>query len=192
MAAFSSIALGMMIAGSGVQAYAAYKGGKAAKEAGKQDRAAAESQAELSDYNAAVADLQAQDAIQRGQEEESRYRQGVRTMLGSQRAGFAASNVSVAYGSAVDVQADTAYLGELDALTIRTNAGREAWGYQVAAVDYRKRAEITRKEGINLEKAGGQQAKQQYLGAASSLLGAGGSLLASRYGYGGKTGMGRT
>lgn len=184
MAAFSTIALIAAIGGLGVQTAGQIKAGKAQKAAGKADRAAAESQAELADYNSQVADLQADDALERGREAESRYRSGIQTAIGAQRAGFAGMGVDVNYGSAVDVQADAAFLGELDALTIRTNAGREAWGYQVQATDYRKRAEIARKEGVYLEKAGNSAGNAAYLGAAGSLLGGTGSLLAARYGYG--------
>jgi hypothetical protein len=179
MAAFTAIAL----AGLALQGFSAYKAGKAQKAAGTAQRQAAESQAGLADYNAQVADLQAQDAIDRGGEAESRYRTQIKGVIGAQRAGFAASNVDVSFGSAVDVQADAAFLGELDALQIRTNAGREAWGYKVQAEDYRKRAEIARKEGVYLEKAGGQAATATYLQGASTILSGGASLLQQRYGF---------
>jgi hypothetical protein len=83
---------------------------------------------ELADYNAAVLDQRAIDARARGQEDESRFRSRIRQLIGSQRAGYAGQNVDVGTGSAADVQADTAYLGELDALQLRANAVREAWG----------------------------------------------------------------
>ena len=179
MAVLTALAIGSLA----VSAYGAIRQGKALKEAGKRENEAAQSQAEIVDYNADVADVQAKDAIARGQEEEDRYRQGVRTLIGSQRAGFAAQGVDVTQGSAVDVVADTAYLGELDALTIETNAGREAWGYQVQAADLRKRAEVTRKTGINAEKAGSSMGNAAYLQGAGTVLSGAGSLLESRYGF---------
>jgi len=72
---------------------------------------------------AEIADLQAKDAIERGALDEQRFRQSIRATIGAQRAGFAGANIDVGYGSAVDVQADAAFLGELDALTLRNNAG---------------------------------------------------------------------
>lgn len=184
---FGAIALG----GMALDAYGKHKAGVAAQKAGKEQgaaqKAASESQAQLADYNAAVADLQSQDAIQRGTEAESFFRSEVRGAIGAQRAGIAAGNVDVAFGSAVDVQADAAFLGELDALQIRNNAQREAWGFQVSATDYRKRAEIARKEGVYLERAavtGGNAAKTaSNYGIASSLLGGGASLFAQAYGF---------
>jgi hypothetical protein len=185
---FSAIMAGLAIGGGILQARSQIKAGNAAKQAGIHEREASESQAELSDYNAAIADLQATDAIARGVEEENRFRTSVRGMIGTQRAGIAAGNVDVGFGSAVDVQADAAFLGELDALTIRTNAAREAWGYNVQAEDLRKRAAITRKEGVYLEKAGREQQSASRWAAGGTLLGTGASLLQQRYGYGGSGG----
>jgi len=180
MAAFTALA----VAGLALSAYGQIRAGQAAKRQGEAGKRAAESEAQLAEYNAAVADLQAQDAVARGGQEESKFRTNVRTMIGSQRAGFAGSNVDVAYGSAVDVQTDAAFLGELDALTIRTNAAREAWGYQVQGEDLRRRAEITRKEGVMAAEAGRAQAGSAYWGAAGTLLTGTSSLLETRYGYG--------
>lgn len=185
MAAATLTALSLIMAGvgTGLQAYGQHKAGQAAAEAGKKQKAASESQAQLADFNAAVADLQGKDALERGAEQESRFRTQVRSTIGTQRAGIAAGNIDVGFGSAVDVQADAAFLGELDALTIRTNAAREAWGYKVQGEDLRKRAAITRKEGVYLEAAGKQNATAGNYAAASSLLGGGASLLQMRYGF---------
>jgi len=165
-----------------VQAYSTVRAAQAAKKAGKAGHEAADSQADLADFNAAVAGVQAEDAVARGAEEESRFRAGVRGMVGSQRAGFAAGNIDVGYGSAADVQADTAFLGELDALTIRTNAAREAWGYKVQAEDLHKRAAIARKTGVMLEATGRENAKSAYLQGATSLVTSGANLYQAKYG----------
>jgi hypothetical protein len=183
MAAFSTVALVTAFAGLGVQAYGQYRAGKASQREGEAQRRAADSQAALLDYNAAVADVQAKDAVARGAEEEGKYRQGVRKLIATQRATVAANNVDVSFGSAADVQADAAFLGELDALTIRTNAAREAWGFKVEAEDTRKRAEIARREGIMLEAAGRERRTASNVAMAGGLLGGTGSLLAAKYGF---------
>lgn len=204
MAGFTATAA-LVLAGAStaISAFGQYKAGKAAKKAsqtaataqedvGKIQRRSAESQAELADYNEDVADLQAEDAVERGAEAESRFRTQVRGAIGAQRAAFAGGNVDVSFGSAVDVQSDVAFLGEMDALQIRSNAAREAWGFKVQAVDYRNRAAVMRREGANAEEAarinagairagGNAAATSNYFGAASSLLGGGASLLAMRY-----------
>jgi hypothetical protein len=178
----------IMLAGMAVSAYSTYKAGKKAEEAAKAEgthaQEASNSQADLADSNAAIADLQAQDAVARGAEDESRFRTQIRGSIGAERAGIAAGNIDVSYGSAVDVQADAAYLGELDALQLRTNAKREAWGFEVQADDLRKRATIARKEGTYQAAAGNAYESGKGLAIASGLIGGGASLLSMRYGFG--------
>jgi hypothetical protein len=183
MAALTALAIGTAIGGFGLQAYGQHKAGQAAKSAGEAQAAAAESEAQLSEFNAGVADLQAKDAIERGAEQESRFRTQVKGLIGTQRAGQASGNVDVNYGSTVDVQADTARLGELDALTLRTNAMREAWGYSVEAADLRTRAEITRKGGAYALQAGEEAATTANWQAAGTIASGTGSLLMQRYGF---------
>lgn len=131
-----------MFAGTALQAYGQYQSGKFTNA--------------LMQQNARVAEIQAEDALSRGTEAEQLHRQQVQGLIGSQRASFAGQNVDVGSGSALDIQAETSLLGELDALTIRTNAAREAWGHRVQAEDYRARGRIARAEGT--------------IGAASTLL----------------------
>ena len=156
--AFTTIGVltGISIAGSLFSARGQIKAGEAAQAA--------------SEFNASVAEIQAEDALLRGKIAEERYRQGVQLLIGSQRVGFAAQNVDVGVGSAVDVAADTAFIGELDALTIRNNAAREAWGYRQNATSFR---------------LGGQASVDAArFGAANTLLGAGTSLLQQRLQFG--------
>lgn len=185
MAAFTALAIGLMIAGGAMQVKGHLDAGKAAKKQGEAEQKAAESQADLSEYNAAVADLQAKDATARGEIEANRFRSRTKVLIGEQRAGIAAGNIDVGYGSAVDVQADAAFLGELDALTVRTNAAREAWGFRVDATDQRTRAGIQREEGANAALAGKERQKAERWNAAGSVLNTA-SALEQRYGFGGK------
>jgi hypothetical protein len=186
MAAFTALALGSLLLGTATKVIGGIKSGNAAARAGEAEQAAANAQAGITDFNASVADLQAQDALDRGAQEEARFRQGVKLMMGSQRAGVAASNVDVGFGTPVDVQADTAYRGELDALTIRTNAARTAWGYNVEAADLRAGAAIQRKTGVYQAQAGYAQRSAARWSVAGSLIGAAGdaSLMAARFGWG--------
>lgn len=165
----TGIGLALMAGGTAVSARGQLRAGRAAREAGEADAARLE-------YNARVAEAQGDDALLRGTEEEQRFRSTVRGLIGSQRAGFAAQGVNVGSGSAVDVQADAAYLGELDALTIRSNAQREAWGFRVQAEDARLGAAAARRGGRSAQTAG-------RFGAAATVLGAGSSLLLARYGW---------
>jgi hypothetical protein len=109
-------------------------------------------------------------------DEASRFGAQVRALVGSQRASFAGQGVDVGSGSAADVQADAAYLGELDKRQILSNAQREAWGYRVDAENNRRNADIARKGG-----AAAQSASRW--GAASTALGATSSFLIQKYGW---------
>lgn len=193
------------IASTAYSAYSQHKAGSLQQQASRVQadadiraslatKRAAESQARLAEYNAGVSDLLAKDAIDRGEDEARLVGKQVEQVVGSQRATMAANGIDVGFGTAVDLQADTAWQGELDALQIRTNAMREAWGYQVEATDMRTRAAITRQEGANAVEVGRANAAANIaagktaqtlgnLGAANSILGGASSLLMARYGY---------
>jgi len=189
MAALTALMIGSMIYGAVSSTVSHVKAGNAAKRAGEAAQDSSNDQAALETYNAQVAALQAQDATVRGAEDEARFRTGVKLLIGSQRAGIAAGNIDVGFGSALDVQADSAFLGELDALTIRTNAAREAWGYKVQGEDLTRRAAILQKEGVQQAKAGKEGQSASRWAAAGTVVGAVGdaSMLARQYGFGNKS-----
>lgn len=94
--------------------------------------------------NARIADLQAQDAIKRGDKAAAENDRRTKVLLGAQRARMAAQGIDIESGSALDVQEDTAAYGAEDSLTIKNNAWREAWGYKAQANDYLSKSEFTR------------------------------------------------
>lgn len=147
-------ALGVMAVGAGYSAYSSMKAGSA--------------QQGMFQRNAQFAEAQAIDAEARGRVNEQRQRETTEGVIGSQRVSFAAQGVDVNKGSSLDVQADAAYLGELDALTIRNNAAREAWGYRTQAGDFMQQGQYARDAG--------------QMQAYNTILGAGGSLLLAKYG----------
>jgi len=89
------------------------------------------------DFEARMAELQATDAERRGLLASRQVRSQGRQVQGAQRAALAAQGVDVTTGSAVDVQADTAYQAEMDAQTIQSNAWREAYGLRTQASEGR-------------------------------------------------------
>lgn len=120
--AFQVVALVIAAAGTAYQVDASNKATDAANEQ------AAE--------NAKAADAQAKNVEQAGYVQEDRIRQRTRQMLASQRTGFAANNVDMSTGTPMDILGDTAVMGEQDALTVRANAAREAWGLKAQQVGY--------------------------------------------------------
>jgi hypothetical protein len=134
----------------------------------------ANAQAAAADYNAKVAEMnaklserRAQDAIERGAAEEQRKRMEVARIKGQQKVAMAANGVDLSFGSPLDTIVDTAVLGELDALTIRSNAYRESYDRQVDAANQRAGATLNRMEA-KAAKTGG------YLAAAGTILGGAG------------------
>ena len=152
----ATAAIGATVVGTGLSAYSKLKAGR--------------KQQEMFERNAGFADWQAEDALARGAINEKRARQHTEEVIGAQRTSFAVQHVDVNLGSALDVQADAAYLGELDALTIRNNAAKEAYGYEVQADDLRLRGQYAQQEGE--------------MDAFNTLLGGGSQLLLARYGGG--------
>jgi len=131
-------ATGALLAVSvGMQAISGMQQSKAQKQEGA-------FQSQQLQANSRIANLQADDAIFRGNQDALEHKKKVRQLIGSQRAAAGAQGIEINDGSALDVQADAAGYGEVDALTIRNNAFREAWGYRVQASDYQTQAEFAK------------------------------------------------
>jgi len=97
-------------------------------------KAQGEFQKKQSEFNSKIAELQARDAIRRGEKEVKKKRQSIKQIIGAQRAAFAAQGVEIDSGSALFVQQSTRHVGEMDIITIRNNAFKEAWGYKIDAI----------------------------------------------------------
>ncbi len=130
-------------------------------------------QAQVQRNNQAMADRQAQDAIQRGRVEEDKRRMLTQQQIGQQQARLAGQGTDLE-GSPTDILGDTAATGELDALTIRSNAAREAWGYRVQATNYGADAALKTSSAAN------SSYSPNYMGAGASLL-AGASNLGEKW-----------
>ena len=168
-------ATAMVVSGLGVglQAYGAYKQGKATEKAYSD-------QARINESNADYAEMQAEDALDRGRESERLHRQKVKGFKGTQRARLASSGVSLDEGSALNILTDTDYLGNEDALAIRENAQRESKGFKHQAKNFRMNASILADRaaaenptgsalGVLLG-GGGQVAGQWYTGSSMGAL----------------------
>ncbi len=111
---------------------------------GQAQAAASNYNAQVGDMNAKISERRERDAIDRGQQEEIKKRQEIATLQGRQRAAMAANGVDLSFGSPADTLIDTAVMGEIDALTIRSSAAREAYDYKVDAVNRRADANLNR------------------------------------------------
>lgn len=90
-------------------------------------------QAQVARNNQMIAENYAQRALQQGQVDEQNQRLKTAATLGTQRASLASQGGDVDSGSPLDLQADTARLGEYDAQAVRNNAALKAYGYRVQA-----------------------------------------------------------
>jgi len=107
--------------------------------------------------------LQAKDARERGMSEATEARRQGRIVRGAQQARHAAMGLEVDSGSAADLAYDTGSMSERDALTIRNNAVREAWGYN-------QQARFVRYEGRLAKRAGWQAGWSSAVGGTLSAI----------------------
>jgi hypothetical protein len=128
-----TIALVTTAAGGVMSAYGQYESGKYQEKVAKN--------------NAIIQQRMAKDALKRGQTAEDRHRDKVAQFKSQQAAKMGAAGIDLGVGSATDLLADTAMMGELDALTIRSNAQREAYGHGVQAQNYLSQGELARSQG---------------------------------------------
>jgi hypothetical protein len=129
-------------------------------------------QAEVENQNQKTALLAAADAIHRGDIAETAARTRTRLLISKQRAGYAAAGIDLSSGTPVEVTADTAMFGEMDALTIRNDAAREAWGYVAQSEDFKRRAALVKSAARNNAGSslltGGSTALNQYSAGINS------------------------
>lgn len=130
---------------------------------------AANYNAQIAEMNATLAERRAKDAIERGRAEEQKKRQEVAQVMGAQQAAMAANGVDIGFGSPLDTLVGTAQLGELDAMTIRSNTFREEYDYRVQAVNQRADASLKRMEAKAAKTAGWLSAGSTVLGGATSV-----------------------
>ena len=105
-------------------------------------RAQGNYQNEMANINAQFAELSAESAITRGNKQAADVKRNTKKIIGSQRAAMAAQGISIDSGSALDVQEDTAMIGELEAMKVKNNAWMEAFGYKVQAQQDRQQGKI--------------------------------------------------
>lgn len=110
-------------------------------------RAESDYQASMLDISAGFSDLNAQDAINRGKKDAQAVKRRAKQILGSQRVALAGQGIDISSGSALDVQLDTADAAEIDALQVKNNAWKEAWGHRVESFNLRNQSRLTKQSG---------------------------------------------
>lgn len=126
----------------GMQIVGGWLGGKTLQEQYKAEAYQAE-------MNAARSQQMASDAIQRGNIAEEQARARGWAFAGTQKAAMGASGVEVASGSFLNVLSDTYATAEYEALSEKTNAAREAWGYKRQAENFMTEAAMKKYQARN-------------------------------------------
>lgn len=86
--------------------------------------------------NAQTAELQAQDALRRGEKDAQEVARRASLLSGSQRATMAARGLDISEGTAQDVLNQTEFFSSIDQATARNNARKEAWGKRAQGANY--------------------------------------------------------
>lgn len=99
--------------------------------------------------NAKLASAQAQSAREEGDIQAGHMAAQTKANVAKQRVAAAATGADVNSGSALDLQSDTQWQGAQNAITIKNNAWRQAWGYNIQADNYKTQATFTGIAGQN-------------------------------------------
>lgn len=119
--------------------------------------------------NAQIAKQNADYAAQEGEVNAAKKERETRAKLGGLLADQGASGVDVNSGSAVDVRSSAASIGALDALTIRSNAARQAYGYETQGAEYEGEAAVDKSEASNANTSGLIKGGSTFLSGLSKL-----------------------
>lgn len=143
----AAIGMAASVASAGVGAVGAIQQGNAAA-------ASANYQAKVNQNNAILAERNAEDARKRADVGVEDHRRQVAALKGRQTALMAANGLDVTSGSPLAILADTAQMGELDAVTIRNNGEREALGYESQGMNFRAESQLNRMNAKSSKQAG--------------------------------------
>lgn len=163
-AVLAGITVAATVAAAAASAYGAMQTSNAQK-------AAAGAREQQNQNNAVLAQRAAADAMARGDINAGTKARQTAQLIGQQRAGLAANGLDPNEGSALDLQSDVAGNGEFDQLTIRSNAMREAAGYEAQGMNYQTQGSIDRAAGDNAVSAGMLSATSSIVGGAGSVAG---------------------
>lgn len=158
--AIASIGAGVI--GGGIAAYGAY-------QKGKSEKAAYTYQAQVAQNNKTIADRNASYALARGETEAQIAGMKTRAQIGQTTAVQAASGLDVNSGSALDVRKSESEIGSFNEMVIRSDAAKQAYGYEVEGVNQQAQADVSTAAGKQASTAGDISALSSIVGGASSV-----------------------
>lgn len=107
---------------------------------GSAEQQSMNAKATQSKTNAAIADNAAADALQRGEQKANQALEAGNSKQAAQKVAYASAGVDTTSGSPATMISQTAMISQLESMTQRNNAAREAYGYKVQAMQYRNQA----------------------------------------------------
>lgn len=165
-------AAALAVVGAAVSAYGQMQSADAASKASSYNAAVARN-------NAIIANQNAEYAAKAGEAQAEQASLKSRAEVGAIKANQAAGNVDVNSGSALDVRSSAKELGQLNAITVRSNAARTAYGYQTQATGYKAQSQLDDFESSSAKSSGNIAALGTVIGglgkASSGIDGAGSS-----------------
>lgn len=126
-------------------------------------------QAQVAANNAQIAKQNEELEMQAGSQQVTNNEMKTRAAVAKTKTGQAAGGIDVNSGSAVDVRSGEAETGMLDALTIRTNAARRAYGYAVQSTSDTAESGLLASESKQASEAAPFAAAGSLLSGASSV-----------------------
>lgn len=158
----ATVSMGASAAGGLTSAFGGYESGQAASQ--------------MYGYQSAVAQLNSKIALQNrdyalatGEQQAQSYGTGAAQRFGAIRAAQGASGVDVGSGSSLDVQAGQRRATAIDLNTIRTNAARVAYGYEVQSTQDKAQSQLYDMASSDAAKAGGIKALGSLISGAGSV-----------------------
>lgn len=126
-------------------------------------------QADMAEINARTAESNAQSILRQGEKQIGQVTMRAGKVKSSQRAAMAANGVDLSEGNAVEVQASTDIIKEMDALTINASAVQAAGAARTQGVNQSNQALIGRTSANNMNP--GSMAFSTLLSNASMVAG---------------------
>ncbi len=152
---------------TGLSALSGVTGAVGSLEQGQAQAEAAKYNANIEKQNAAISLQNANIAGQAGEAQAAKQEMRTRAEVGAIKANQAAAGIDVNQGSAVDVRSSASELGQLDAMTIRSNAARQAYGYRNQAASETAASTLSDYTAKNASTAGAIGAASTFLGGAA-------------------------
>jgi hypothetical protein len=187
-------AVGMLAVTSVMTMVGASRQASAQRAAGQHQRQVAEYKAAVARNNAIIAQRKSVDARIRGDINAERSRQASRLLQGRQRAVLAANGVVVddPAGNIGSLRAvvDTAGIGEVDALTVRSRAEREALGFELERNNALSQQQLLLSSGFFAEEQANFTGDSTMLAGVFSVAEKWGSFGVKQFGGGADDGIG--